>query len=309
VGNVDDAEVLRETGVALPLLLYPNCLPDAAEAVLRRGLAITLNGRDEAEAWSRALRRPVDCWIKLDMGAFRAGVLPQGALDLARFVAAQSCFALKGMYGHLHLPDPIAMADHARWQFANFERALREVEGAGIPVPLRMVAGTAAVLQYPEMDLNAVDPGRLLYGLGFAGARRDFGLRPAFKALKARLVMRKDLAQAEAGGYAPPFALRRDMAIGLLPLGWGDGYPRPVPKDAVALVRGKRAPLLGPTHFEHLRIDLSDVPEAAYGDEVVLVGRQGTDELTAEAVARSWGMSPLELYGGLRGHIERRYVQ
>jgi alanine racemase len=308
VGNIDDAAALREAGIDGPILLYPNCLPDAAAAVLDQRLAITLNAVEEADAWAKALRQPVDAWIKLDMGAFRAGVLPQQAVALARKIAGERCFRLRGIYGHLHLPDPVGLAEYARWQAQNFETALRAIAVAGIAPPLRMAAGTAAVLQYPELDFDAVDPGRLLYGVGFAGTRRDLGLRPALKALRTRIVQCKHLGAADTGGFPTPFPWRAGMVIGVLPLGWGDGYPRPVPPGAVALVRGRRAPLLGPTHFEHMRIDLTDVPDAAYGDEVTLVGRQGDDELSPEEIARAWGIGLLELYGGLRGHVGRIYV-
>lgn len=308
VGNIDDAVALREAGIDGPILLYPNCLPDAAAAVVDLSLAITLNAVAEADAWATALRQPVDAWIKLDIGAFRAGALPQQAAALALRVAGERCFRLRGVYAHLHLPNPVRLADYARWQAQNFAMALRAIATAGITPPLRIAAGTAAVLHYPELDFDAVDPGRLLYGIGFAGTRRDLGLRPALKALRTRIVHRKPLGDADTGGFATPFPWRAGMVIGVLPLGWGDGYPRPVPPGAVALVRGRRAPLLGPTHFEHLRIDLTDVPDANYGDEVTLVGRQGGDELPPEEVARTWGIGLLELYGGLRGHIGRVYV-
>lgn len=91
-------------------------------------------------------------------------------------------------------------------------------------------------------------------------------------------------------------------------MGWGDGLPRSVPNGAEAIVRGRRARLLPPTHLEHLRIDLTDVPEARFGDQVVLLGGQGDQNITHDEVASLWGTDMIGLYGGLRDHIPKIYL-
>ena len=100
--------------------------------------------------------------------------------------------------------------------------------------------------------------------------------------------MVKDVEPADAEGGQAPFELTSPMRIGLLPLGWGDGFPRVKPDGASALVRGRRVPLLPPVHLEHLRVDLTEVPEARLGDEITLVGRQGEAEI---AIGRRWRAS------------------
>lgn len=307
VGNIDDALHLRAAGISQPILLYPTCLPDALELVTGHDLTITISSIEEAEAWAAVATQPLDAFIKLDVGAFRAGVAPHEAVALGRRMRELNCFRLAGIYGHLNLPDPASMEPYAAWQFARFRDSVAAMQADGTELPVRMVSGTAAVMHYPEMDLNAVDPGRILYGIGFAGTRRQPDLKPALKALKARLILCKSLAEEDMGGYAPPFAVRPGMRLGIIPLGWGDGFPRPLPEGALALVRGKRVPLVGPTHFEHLRIDLTDVPEATLGDEVVLIGSQGDETLPVAEVAQRWGLTALELVGTLRAHIHRRY--
>jgi alanine racemase len=96
--------------------------------------------------------------------------------------------------------------------------------------------------------------------------------------------------------------------MGVIGMGWGDGFPRQVPSDAVGLIRGKRARLLPPAHLEHIRIDLTDVPEARFGDQVVLLGRQGDQSITHEEVATSWGTDIVGLYAQLRDHVPRIYT-
>ncbi|MEP9347729.1 alanine racemase [Xanthobacter sp. KR7-225] len=312
VGNIADARAIRACGLGQPvLLLYPNVLPGAAAEVAAEvaalDLTITLQGADEARAWAAAARRPVPAFVKIDMGAFRGGVMPEAAGELAAAIGAAGCFDIAGAYGHLHLPEPTGMDAQARWQLGRFLAGVAALEAAGVPVPVRMVSGTAAALQFPEMDLDAVDPGRFLVGLGVPGATRALGLRPALHALKAALLAVKAVRRTDRGGFEGPFPMTRDMRIGLIPFGWSDGCPRPLPPGMTALVRGRRVPLLGPTHFEHLRVDLTEVPEATFGDEVVLIGRQGDEEIPLEEAARTWGLVPLQLMGDLRTRIPRLY--
>ncbi len=223
--------------------------------------------------------------------------------------AVQGARRLKsvGLYGHFFSYGADATDADYQWQFAQFNAAQKAAESLGLRPPVVMVSSTSAVVKYPEMDLSGVDPGRLLFGLDAAGKRAQGKFRPAFVALKTRILIRKILAMPPMG-VAPPFPVRPGMSIGILPIGWGDGLPRRLPEGASALVRGKRAPLLNPVHLEHLRIDLTDVPEAEPGDEVVLIGRQGDEYLALEEVAESWGMDATTFHGSMRDHIPRVYV-
>ena len=97
--------------------------------------------------------------------------------------------------------------------------------------------------------------------------------------------------------------------MGLVPFGWGDGMPNDKPEGASALVRGHRVPILGPIHFEHMRLDLTTLSDAEVGDEVVLLGRQGQAQISIEDLAEQWGMDVLHFHGNLRDHVPRRYSE
>ncbi len=98
------------------------------------------------------------------------------------------------------------------------------------------------------------------------------------------------------------------MRLGLIPFGWSDGYPRHMPENAVALIKGKRVPLLGPSHSELLRVDLTDMPEAEIGDEVVLLGRSGDAEINLEELAEQWRVSTHDLFPAIGKNLPRRYI-
>jgi alanine racemase len=309
VGNIDDAVAVRRAGVMGPILLYPTCLPEVASSVEAYDLIPTISTPEEAVAWAAAFSRPRPVFLKVDVGLFRAGAMAADAPHLFGAVKDLSRLIPAGLYGHFYSYGGTPSAAHYRWQFNNMVRCQGAAAAAGLQLPVVMVSSTTPVLDHPDMDLSGVDPGRFLYGLqDSAVSLRGACLRPAFRALKTRLVMMKSVGTADTGGHPPPFPIAPGMLIGILPLGWGDGLPRPLPPGAAALIGGRRAPLLNPVHLEHLRIDLTNHPRARPGDEVVLIGRQGDAEITLDEVIQSWRMDATAFHASLRDHIERRYV-
>jgi alanine racemase len=309
-GNIDDALAARRAGCTLPTLLYPNCLPTAADIVCHCAFMPTISTVDDVAAWSSAAPGPIEVFLKLDAGGLRAGALPSEAVGVARAIVGSKRLKLAGVYGHPMASYGMEDATFTVAQIAAFGRLLETIAQAGIDIPIRMVASSAIVLAHPDADFNAVDPGRLIAGCGFSAVperRREW--RPALAALKSRLVMKKSLA--DLGGLdaiAPFFPVSGDTIIGLIPFGWSDGYPRHLPQGACALVRGKRAPLLGPVHSELLRIDLTPIPDAQLGDEVVLLGHSDGLNLTMEEVCRQWNVASSELLLAIRGHVARKYI-
>ena len=309
-GNIDDGIEAREAGITQPILLYPNCLPESAELIQQHALTISISSVEEARLWNAAFDKPQPVFVKVDAGMLRAGVLPPDAMELLRAIAQLPMLHLRGAYSHIHLgklqPDPAA---YARWQIGNFRIVEAAAREAGLSLPVLMLSSSSTLLDFPEADFNAVDPGRLLFGLHSGPSLRKAALQPVFHAFKTRLVGCKSLDGAELGGFPPPFAWKPGMRIGLLPVGWGDGLPRDLPTGASALVRGQVVPMLGPVHLEQTRIDLSTVPEATLGDEVVLIGRQGNASLPLEQVAASWGSGAAFFHGLMSEHVARKYLR
>jgi alanine racemase len=199
-----------------------------------------------------------------------------------------------------------ATADrYLNWQFHHFTDVVATLERAGLPPPLRLAASSSVLALSTAMKLNAVDPGRLFYGLlPPTEALGSCRFRPAFRRLSSRLVQVKRVARCAFADLAP-FPVREGLRMGIAPIGRSDGMEA-LSADHV-LVRGRRAPILMRPSLEHTRIDLTDIPGAAVGDEVVIIGRQGEVEITPANVTGRLAMDPGELAVGLRGSIERRY--
>jgi alanine racemase len=310
-GNIDRAIACRQAGIGLPILLYPTCLPEHAPVLQRLDLMPTLSTEQDVALWSaHAASAPLNVFLKLDGGGFRAGALPADAVRVATAIVRSGNLRLAGAYAHpmtSYGPVDVAYTDG---QIAACRAALAAIQAAGIAVPVRMISSSAIILSNPEADENAVDPGRLMLGIGEFPARADRqrSWRPVLRGLRSRLVMVKSLAEPGDVPRAPFLKLRPGMRIGLIPYGWSDGYPQTMPPTATALLHGKPVRLLGPTHSELMRVDLTDVPDAAVGDEVTLLGRSGDAELTLEDVAAQWGTSVSHLYPAICRLLPRVYV-
>ncbi|RWX62837.1 alanine racemase [Mesorhizobium sp. M4B.F.Ca.ET.089.01.1.1] len=306
VATLPDAMAIREMGIELPVLLYPGPLPTSAKIIEALGLTVTVSNLDELERW-RAAMTTTRIFVKTDLGFFRAGATPQ---EMGRLLAAaQACndVEVQGLYAHLS-ELPTATPSDASEQFARLQRILQHAQASGTRPPITMMSSTVGVLRFPAMDLDAVDPGALFVGLPETDQpTRPVTLRPALKAISTCLVSVKRI-DASLGPIPDIPGFRPGMTIGVLGMGWGDGLPRHVPVEAEALVRGQRARLLTPAHLEHLRVDLTDVPDARFGDQVLLLGQQGNQTITQEEVAAQWGTDVIGLYAQLRDHIPRVYV-
>jgi alanine racemase len=310
VGNINDALAIRQAGVELPILLYPNCLPETADVVSENRLIPTISSEKEAQAWAQASQQPLAVFPKIDVGLLRGGVLPDKAISLIKAITENKLLHLAGIYTHFHGYDPTTGADYARLQFERFHSLLDEIYKMGIDVPVRIAAGSLVVLQFPEMDLNGVDPGSVLFGIRSAsGAERTQPLYPALRSIKTRILLIKEIQPHHVDNHPSPFPVKQPVRMGLVPFGWGDGMPNDRPEGASALVRGHRVPILGPIHFEHMRLDLTTLSDAEVGDEVVLLGRQGQAQISIEDLAEQWGMDVLHFHGNLRDHVPRRYSE
>jgi alanine racemase len=308
-GNVDAALSCRAAGIANPILLYPTCLPEAAPLLERHRLMPTLSTLEDVARWDAAATGRLDVFLKIDGGGFRAGAFPHDVATVAGAIKGSRRLHLAGAYGHPMTSYGFEDEPYTRAQIDGVFRALRAIDGAGIPVPIRMVSSSAIILAHPEADLNAVDPGRLIMGMAFPSIpERQAPWRPALVGLKSRLVMVKALAETGDVMPAPFLTLRPGMRLGLIPLGWSDGYPRHLSDRATALIRGRRVRLLGPTHSELLRVDLTDVPEATVGDEIVLLGRSGSAHIGLPELADQWGVSVQDLFPAIGKSLPRKYV-
>ena len=283
VADLGEGIRLRRRGITAPVLVYPNSLPEAAPEALAHGLTPTVVDLDGARAYAEAAREPCDVFVKIDVGLERLGVVPEGAVKLVTAMLELPHLRLGGLCAHPHAPtggDPA----YAEWQLGRFTAVVDELEARGVRVPIRLLAASPFVLRFPHTYLNAVDPGRMLYGMTFPGETAPAPLRSTFHALATRVIALKEITPRERFAEVAPFPVTAPMRLGIIPMGLADGLLW-LHADRV-LVRGRPAPILATPSLEHTRIDLTAIPDAQVGDEVVVIGRQGDTEITLAEVAR-----------------------
>ena len=287
VADLGEGIRLRRRGITAPILVYPNALPEAAPEALAHGLTPALMDLESAHAYARAAAGPCDVFVKVDVGLERLGVPAEQAVKMITAMLELPHLRLAGLCGHPHVPGGDDTA-YAEWQLGRFTSVVDELEARGVGVPIRLLAASPFVLRFPQTYLNAVDPGRMLYGIAYASEKPPADLRPTLRALTSRLITVKELTPRERFAELAPFPVTAPMRLGVIPMGSADGLLWL--HAGHVLVRGRKAPIVSAPSLEHTRIDLTDVPDARVGDEVVIIGRQGEAEITIADVAGRAGI-------------------
>jgi alanine racemase len=312
VALVEEGAALREAGIPGEMLVLGALLPEQAEEIVAHRLEAALSDMDFArrldEVSRRRRGRPVGVHVKLDTGMGRLGFPPERALAVMGELAGMRGLRLAGAMTHFASADE-GGAEFTRGQIAAFLKIREAVAAAGIRAPLWHAANSAGILLHPESHLDAVRPGLALYGgIPAAQVPPPTKLRPAMT-LKTRIVLVRDFPAGATLGYGRTFRTARASRIAALPIGYADGFSRANSNRGQALVRGRRAPIVGRVSMDTVQVDVTDAPGVEAGDEVVLYGRQGEAEISIVEAAEMLGTIPYELMTALTARVPRVCVQ
>ena len=312
VANLTEARAIHSVGRGWPVLMLGACLPDEVELVVAEGVTPTISSLAEAKWFSRAatrLNRPTGVHIKVDTGMGRLGIAPEEARELVVRVNRLPGLKLEGLYTHYSSVEDDAGFSRAQRQ--RFEKVLSELATEGIRVPLIHLNNSGALLHEPRTQFDMVRPGLLVYGVVPPGRRRADStlarrVRPAL-AFKCRVSLVKDICRGTSLSYGRAFVARRFMRVATLTAGYGDGYPRAASNRADVLIGGIRCAVLGRVTMDQMMVDISSVRNVRAGDEVVLIGRQVADEITARELAAWCGTVPWEILTTISHRVPRIY--
>ncbi len=299
----EEGTLLRRAGIASPILVLGGLVPQQLEICVSKDLAVTVFQWETAAALSSHARRwnkTVRVHVKVDTGMGRLGIQPDEAVSFVRRVKGLSGLEVQGVFTHFASADEQDQYYH--WQLQRFQKVLRDLEREGLSVPLRHCANTAATLFDPASHLNLVRVGLGLYGL-YPNERRPLTLKPVL-ALKARLAAVRTVPPGTAVGYGSQFVTWKETNIGVLPLGYADGMSRHLGGTAKVLVEGTECAVVGRICMDHCMVDLGDV-SVEVGEEVVLIGRQGSGVITVDDWAACIGTINYEIPCMLSERIAR----
>lgn len=313
VANLAEARSIRSVGRGWPVLMLGPCLPAEVESAVRDDVMPTISSLAEAKRFSAAARRfkrQVGVHLKVDTGMGRLGVRPEAAVALVKQVARLPGLRLAGLYTHF-----AAVEDNAeltRRQLAAFRRVLDELTRAGLRPPLIHANNSGGLLLEPGGMFNTVRPGLLVYGVLPPGQRDIHAalkqrLRPAL-AWKCRVGFVKEVPAGTALSYGHTFTAPRRMKVATLTAGYGDGYVRAAGNRAELLIGGRRCRVVGRVTMDQMLADVSGVPRVKAGDEVVLIGRQGREQIQVNDLAEWFGTVPWEVLTGITYRVPRVYL-
>lgn len=298
VATVGEGLELRAAGITLPVLKLSVARGEEVAAAVAAGLTLCVVDEDsilEAGAAATALGTTASVHLKVDTGMRRIGCEPELAPSLAQRVDATPGVRLEGLFSHLPISDSPRGEEFTRGQVALFARTAREVEAARGPVPLKHLANSGAVLGHPDTWFDLVRPGIMIYGAyPDPEAARTVPLLPALE-WRTRVSFVKRVPAGETVGYGRTWTAPRDTWIATVPVGYGDGYSRLLSNRGRMLVRGASYPIAGRVCMDQTMVDLGPDTDVTVGDEVVLVGRSGTDEITTSEIAGLMGTIPYEV--------------
>ncbi|WP_158986717.1 alanine racemase [Lysobacter panacisoli] len=308
VAFVEEGIALRQAGVTTPILVLGGIFGPQVAQYIAHDLEITVSSLDklrQAEAAAQAMGRKAIVHLKIDTGMERIGVHSYSSAAFIEAAVASSWCTVKGVYSHLACSDDPA-SPMTLQQVERFHEACAHFERIGAPMPLRHLANSGGVLHFPETWLDMVRPGIVLYGvLPDPASKRTIDVRPAMS-LASQVVYFKVVRAGHTVSYGATWTADHDTRVVTVPIGYGDGFPRSLSSRGEVLIRGHRYPIVGRVCMDQFMVDIGG--DSAWNeDEVVLVGKQGDEAISAEEVARLAGTIPYEILVGLNDRIPREY--
>jgi len=287
VSDLEEAIALRECGITAPILLLyerqeaelPWCVEHDVTCCVGD---FNIVKKMAALAAAAGKRFPVH--LKINTGMNRYGIPWDKAGPLIDAIQAEPSLYLEGVVSHFAMSDELDKT-FALLQLEHFNQVLKMLEARNIHVPLRHMCNSGGFLDLPQAHFDMVRVGILQLGVFPSQVcRRIPGIEPVMS-VKARVATVQNLKAGDKVGYGMRYEATEARRIAVLPIGYGDGFPR-VRNMGSALIHGQRAPIIGSLAMDALMVDITHIPQAKLGDEAVMMGKQGKDEITVHEVAK-----------------------
>lgn len=311
VVRATEGQDLREGGITAPILIMGHSLPAEAAAVVAFDLTAAVGDLESVAAISAqavAQGKTAKVHMKVDTGMGRFGLLPDEVLPFLDRVSNLPGVQIEGIFTHFAMSDATDKA-YTHQQFAVLTGVIEAAQAAGYDIPLRHAANSGAILDLlPDMRLTAVRSGIMVYGLyPSKEVERPIPLQPALS-IKSHVGRVRTVPAGTNIGYDCTYTTAREMTIALVPVGYGDGYPRYLSGETQVLINGQRVTNVGRVCMDQFVVDVTDIGPVALNDEVVLLGVQGDAIISAEEMAVWAKTINYHITTGLTGRMPRVYI-
>lgn len=316
VHSLEEGLLLRKKGFNCPVLVV-GYIPheDLKEAVLH-DLRLTVYNFETIDRLSeicRLLKKKALLHMKVETGTFRQGIREEDLLSFFRKIQKSPELVIEGLSSHFANIEDTTDHTYAQFQLENFKRALQKLKENKIVIPIKHMSCTASTILFPETFFSMVRIGIGMYGLWpsketylscLLQQRKPILLRPVLS-WKIRIAQIKRVPQGSFIGYGCTFRTTRETVLAVLPLGYYDGYSRSLSNSSYVLVKGKRAPLRGRVAMDFIMVDITDIPGVSLEDEVVLIGQDGEEVISADDLASLVGSINYEIVARINPCIPR----
>ncbi len=309
VARFEEAAALRAEGIQAPVLVLGYTAPQLVPQAVQAGITLSAGDAGVAQQYSQAaagLSSPLRLHAKIDSGMGRLGVLAENGFEFIRLLSELPGLLVEGLFTHFACADerdPTTTMD----QLSRFKTLLEGLTAAGLRPPLVHAANSAASLYYPDAYFDLVRPGIAIYGLN---PSREAPVTPDFRAAlawKTRLTSVKVLPAGHGVSYGHRYHTPATELMGALAVGYADGLRRKLNANA-CIAGGQKLPIVGTVCMDQAMVPLDTVPDARIGDEVILIGEQGGQRITADDLAEAWGTINYEVTCGLTARVPRVYL-
>lgn len=313
VAVVDEGLNLRKNGITAPILLLGYTPELRLNDVINNGFIQTVYSYDTAKKLSEAasaLGKKAVIHIKIDTGMGRIGyrVNEESADEIVK-ISKLPNIDVNGMFTHFSTADEADKA-YTLEQYNKFVKMNDMLEERGLHIPVKHAANSAAIMDFDNMMFNMVRPGIILYGAYPSDEvkKENLSLSPAMS-IKTHVSYVKDVNEGDSISYGRKYTAPSKRRIATIPVGYADGFIRAYSKGGKVLVRGEYAPIVGRICMDQFMVDVTDIDGVEVNDEVVLMGKQGDKEITADFIASVLDTINYEVFCTLSKRVPRQYIQ
>ena len=313
VAVVDEGLNLRKHGINAPILLLGYTPELRFEDVINNGFIQTMYSYEMAEKLSKTavrLGKTAVVHIKIDTGMGRIGyrVNDEAADEIVR-ISKLPGIEVNGMFTHFAASDEADKA-YTNMQFERFMKMDKMLKDRGLNIPVRHAANSAAIMDIDSMMLNMVRPGIILYGAYPSDEviKENLDLRPVMS-IKTHVSFVKEVEKGDCISYGRTYTAPEKRKIATIPVGYADGFIRAYAKDGKVLIKGKFAPIVGRICMDQFMVDVTDIDDVKINDEVVLMGTQGENSITADDIAKALNTINYEVFCTLSKRVPRQYIR
>ncbi len=316
VHSLEEGILLRESGLTCPILVVGYVPLDGLKDAVAQDLRLTVYNFETLASLPqicRQLRKKAFLHVKVETGTYRQGIRKEEALSYMTKALEHSELVLEGISSHFANIEDTTDHTYAQSQLQNFKKVVQELEKNKIEIPLKHMSCSASAILFPETYFDMVRAGISMYGLWPSKEtylscrlqkREPLRLRPVLS-WKTRVAQVKKVPKGSFIGYGCTYKVSRKTVLAVLPVGYYDGYDRKLSNSSYVLVKGKRAPLRGRVAMDFIMVDATDIPGISLEEEVVLLGKEGGDRITADDLASLVGSINYEIVSRINPQVPR----